>query len=267
MVGLRADEASLVNTGRVQVMGQNILGSEVGSGIFGLGSSGEMELKHGIVIDNTTPSRSSFVFRVWKNDPNTSGASAQRSERYFSGPGQIIPQNEDIWFAVRVKASEWDFDTRRIIWQWHEGSSVSGLSPHISATINGNRLRIIVLHNSNEILTSANTSQEIIYTDNNWKANEWYDFVIKARVDPNANGSGYVKVWINGSLVANYNGPFGYKYENPVDYAKVGIYHWNSTTNQWRDGAPDTIESRVSAMVILRDQPDVNESIVRQLIN
>lgn len=268
MVGLRADEASLVNSGRVQVMGQNIFGSDVGAGVFGPGAGGVTELKHGVVTDETvgTASGSVFLFRVRRDDPPTSGPAAQRSERYFSGSGQTIPQQTDVWFAVRVKASAWDTDTRRIIWQWHEDSPVSGLSPHLSATINGNRLRLIVLHNDNETLTSANTTQQVIYTDDNWQPDAWYDFVIKARVDPAAEGAGYVKAWINGALAADYVGPVGYRQESPEDYAKVGIYHWNSEANQWRDGAPDVVETRVAAMVLLMDQSGVDHLSVRRLL-
>lgn len=267
MVGLRADEASLVSSGRVQVMGQNIAASEVGAGVFGPGPGGMDELKHGIVSDASLgPFGHAFLFRVWKNDPPTAGALAQRSERYFAEPSQVIPQGQDIWFAVRIKASAWDADTRRIIWQWHEDSPVPGLSPHLSATINGNRLRLIVLYNDNATLTLESTTQVVIYTDQEWQPDSWYDFVIKARVDPSAGGSGYVKAWVNGALVADYVGPVGYRYENPADYAKVGLYHWTSDTNQWRVGAPETIEARVAAMVLLLDQPGVDSLAVQQLI-
>lgn len=266
--GLRPDVPSLRDTGRVQVMGQNVLASTVGAGIFGPGPNGTSELKHGIVTEGGagTADDSAFLFRVWKNDPNTSGASAQRSERYFSLPEQQVLQNTDLWFAVRLKASQWDSDTRRVIWQWHEASPVSGLSPHLSAMVNGNRLRIIVLHNSNAVLTSASTTQVVIHTDEAWQADTWYDFVVKARVDPEAAGSGYVKVWVNGTLVADYVGPIGYKYDSPADYAKVGIYHWNSETNQWRPGAPEVIEVKVASSVLLLDAQDVDQEVVRGLI-
>lgn len=250
-------------------MAQNLAGSDVGAGVFGLSAGGVAnELKHGSVWDATgIASGSAYLFRVSKNDPPTAGPAAQRSERYFNAAGQTIPQQTDIWFAVRIKASQWDAETRRIIWQWHEDSPVDGLSPHLSATVNGNRMRLIVLHNENATLTPANTTQAVIYTDESWRPGDWYDFVIKARVDPRQTGAGYVKAWINGALVANYVGPVGYLYDNPADYAKVGIYHWNSETNQWRAGAPETIETRVAATVLLRDGPDIDESVVRRLIN
>lgn len=243
-------------------MGQNLAGAEVGAGVYGLGASGT-ELKHGVVMDG---GRAVHLFRVWKDDPPTAGASAQRSERYFSGEGQTIPQNTDVWFAVRVKASQWDANTRRIIWQWHDNGAGDGLSPHLSATVDGGRMRLILLHNENDAPTSANTTQEVIYTDENWQSDTWYDFVIQARVDPLPGGVGYCRAWVNGLKVADYAGPFGYKYANPADYAKVGLYHWNSDTNQWQPGAPETIETHVAAAVLLRGGVGIGPVSVRELL-
>lgn len=268
MVRLRADKASLATAGRIQAMGQNIAGSDLGLGVFGLGSGGVTELKHGIVDDASLGvSGRSFVFRLWKEDPPTAGASAQRSERYFATPAQIIPQNTEVWFAVRVRSSTWDAETRRIIWQWHEDSPVAGLSPHLSATINGTRLRLIVLHNDNAELTNGNTSQQVIYTDESWQPENWHDFVVQARVDPAAAGSGYVKAWINGALVADYTGPLGYRYDSPKDYAKVGVYHWQSQTNNWHEGAPESVEVRVASVILMRHEPGIDSSYVRSLLD
>lgn len=256
MVGLRADKASLANTGRVQCMGQNIPASDMGDGISGPGPDGIEELRHGIVDG-------AYVFRVRKTDPPTSGASAQRSERYFAAPNELIPQGDDVWFGVRIKTSGWDSDTYRVITQWHEASAVSGLSPHFSATLNGTRLRVLLLHNNNEVLTSGSTTQVEVYVDETWVPDRWYDFVVKARVNPEG---GYLHLWVDGELAGSYTGPFGYRYDSPKDYAKVGMYHWNSAGNQWREGAPEVIETKVKSMLLLRDQPGVSAGLIRDLL-
>lgn len=262
---LRAEEAQTSTAGRVQVMGSNIAGTEVGAGVFGPGAGGVIELKHGIVQDSLygAPVRS-LLFRVYKDDPPTSGATAQRCERYFSSSAEIIPQGRDFWFATRIKSSSWDSLTRRIIWQWHDGSEFSGLSPHLSATIDGDRLRIILLHNSNTgNLSAANTTQVVIYENSSWQAGIWNDFVVKANVNPEG---GYAQVWINGSKVAEYAGPFGYSYSNPKDYAKIGIYHWNSETNQWRPEGPDSVEVRATSAILLLDQSGMDSHFIRSLL-
>lgn len=267
LVSLRAGDTAAATTGRLQCMGQNTPAASVQNGVYGTGALGSTELKHGLVSDSTggNAANKSLFFRVWKDDPITSGVNTQRCERYFAGDTQIIPQLTDVWFAVRLKTSEWDADSHRIVWQWHEDQAGDALLPHLAAIVNGTNLKIVAQFNDTGAPTRDNTTSVVLLSSNQWKPNEWQDFVVKARVDP-SGASGYIQVWLDGAQVVNYRGAFGYRYNNPKDYAKIGLYHWNTTTNYWRQNTPETIEASYSGMMLLKDSANYNASMVRALL-
>lgn len=268
IVNIRADQPSEVMQGRIQCMGQNVAPSSVPGGIYGTGVGGLTELKHGVVDDTSgaNAQNKAFYFKLWKNDPNTAGASAQRCERLFGAAGQTMPQQTELWFGVRLKASEWDVNTRRILWQWHESSETPGLSPHLSAMVHGRNLRIIAQYNDNQSLSREGTTSVVLFSTNQWQPDAWHDFVVKARVDPAAGGLGYVEAWLNGVKVVNYQGPIGYRYQSPRDYAKFGIYHWNSESNQWRSGETEELAASYSGMVLMRHHQTYTPEFIRSLL-
>lgn len=268
IVNLRAGQPGELLQGRIQCMGQNVTASSVPGGVYGTGVGGLTELKHGVVDDTTgaNTQNKAFYFKLWKNDPATSGVNAQRCERYFAASGQTIPQDADVWFGVRLKASEWDTSTGRIVWQWHEDSDTSGLLPHLAAIVNGRNLRIVAQYNDNPTLSRANTTPVVLFSTNQWQPGVWHDFVIKAKVDPRSDGAGYVEAWLNGVKVINYQGPLGYRYDDVRDYAKIGIYHWNTTSNQWRSGETEELTASYSGMVLMRHHQSYTPEFIRSLL-
>lgn len=252
-------------TGRIQCNGQNLAGTA--TPVTGVGLDGQTEVKHAIEADSSSGFDSVYTFRITRNDPPTSGVNAQRCERYFSANGQALPQGRDLWFGVRLKTDNaWGAGTSRIIWQWHEASTTSGLSPHLSATVNGDNLRIIVNHNNNETLSSATTSRTTIFNSNIWTPGVWRDFVVQAHVDPSPGGAGFVKVWMDGQVIADYTGPVGYRYSQPRDYAKIGIYHWNSAANRWLDEAAQELSARYSGALAALHEPGYTHDSIRRLL-
>ena len=268
IVALRPGQVGEVSAGRLQCMGQNVNAASVSGGVYGLGAGGLTELKHGVVDDVSggNSSNKSLYFKVWKGDPNTSGTDAQRCERYFAGASETIPQKTDVWFGVRAKVSEWGASTYRVIWQWHDSNAGAGLLPHLAAIANGRNLRIIAQYNDSGSPTRDTTTGVVLFSTDQWQPNAWNDFVIKANVDPSAQGAGFVQAWLNGVKVVDYQGPFGYKYDNPADYAKVGLYHWNSTTNQWRAGDSESIEASYAGVVLLKHREGYGAEFVRGLM-
>ncbi len=268
LVTMRARLPEEVAAGRLQCMGANITGSQAVSGVHGTAPDGSTHMKHGVVSNEPGANAAgrAFYFRLTKNDPNTSGATAQRCERYFNSTTQFIPQRTDIWFGVRTKVSEWDNNTYRVIWQWHDNGAGTSLLPHLAAMVNGRNLRLIAQFNNNTNPTTANTTSVLLFSTNQWQSKTWNDFVVKAKVDPSSSGSGYVQVWLNGVRVVNYRGPIGYRYDSPKDYAKIGLYHWNSATNSWRTGATETIAASYSGMVMLKGASRYSAESVRSML-
>ncbi|MEK8085844.1 heparin lyase I family protein [Aquabacterium sp. A3] len=267
LVSLRAGDTSATTVGRLQCMGQNTPIAAIQNGLYGSGADGITELKHGVVSDTSAANgaNKTMLFRLWKSDPVTSGINTQRCERYFASDSQIIPQLTDIWFGVRLKTSEWDATSHRIVWQWHEDNAGEALLPHLAAIVNGTNLKIVAQFNDSGAPTRDNTSAVVLLSTDQWEPHQWQDFVVKANVDPSGS-TGFVQIWLNGTKVVDYSGPFGYRYTNPRDYAKIGLYHWNTTTNYWHPGAPETIEASYSSMMLLKDSANYNASMVRALL-
>lgn len=264
LVAVRASRSAEFGAGRLQCMGQNVLSSTVTNGLYGTGASGLTELKHGLA--DVVPLKA-FHFAVWKGDPNTSGTNTQRCERYFAASNQLIPQRTDVWFGVKTKVSEWASGTNRIIWQWHEDSPTSGLSPHLAAMVNGRTLRIIAHYNNASTLSRETTTAVVLYSTNQWQPEVWNEFLVKAKVDPDPAGSGYVDVWLNGNRVVQYRGAIGYRYDVPRDYAKFGLYHWNTATNQWRAGDAETVRASYTGMVLVRHSAGYTHDSIAEMLN
>ena len=132
--------------------------------------------------------------------------------------------------------------------------------------MHGRTLRIVAQFNDTGTPSRDNTTGVVLLSTTQWQPDVWHDFVVKAKVDPSASGTGYVQMWLNGVQVVDYRGPIGYRYNNPSDYAKIGLYHWNTTTNYWHPGAPETIEASYSSMMLLKDSANYNASMVRALL-
>lgn len=264
LIAARANRSTETGAGRLQCMGQNVTSASVSSGLYGTGSSGLTELKHGLV---DSASVKAFHFTIWQGDPSTSGINTQRCERYFGATDQSIPRGSDVWFGVKAKVSEWASGTNRIIWQWHENSDASGLSPHLAAIVNGRTLRIVAHYNNATTLSRETTTSVVLYSTTQWKPEVWNEFVVKAKVDPDPSGSGYVDLWLNGTRVAQYRGGIGYRYDAPRDYAKFGPYHWNTATNKWQPGDVDTVRASYTGMVLVKHATGYTYDSIRQMLN
>jgi len=150
--------------------------------------------------------------------PNTMGGN-ERSEIMLNGPNNQdkIPYSTDVWqgFSVYIDPSYQPNGSYRfnIIAQWH--TSTGGHSPILSLQyIYGGDFYI-------GIRSKEGPSRDIkIGTPEKGK---WYDFIFNTRFDYHLPGSGYVRVWMNGSRVLNYSGPVGYDYDIGP-YLKMGIY-------------------------------------------
>jgi hypothetical protein len=168
-----------------------------------------------------------FYFAVRKEDPDTLGTNVRRCE--IAVARVPLPRNRDFWWGTAVKADDWSgTKDRQILWQWHDGDDAPrGLDPFLSLIAEGNTLRLMVASSTaaQDKATRDNSTSEMVNSTINWKASDWLRFVVQARVDTNNQNNGFVRVWMNGTLVADYHGPLGYRLTAP-DYAKIGLYHW-----------------------------------------
>ena len=221
--------------GQLQCLGASWNLSTLSAPVVSQGGAVRNEIKYSWVQDPAGSAKPVTYFAVRNTDVDTAGTGNKRCENAFYSTGQFIPWDRDFWFTTAVRTASLAGTTDlQSVWQWHEKSSVSGLSPYLAAYVYGSTMFIHALSNENSTMTSANTSGTVLYTINNWTPNTWYQFTVQARLDSKYNSSSYVRIWLNGVQVVSRVGPLGYVYANPQDYVKNGIYHWTGLGNPWQ---------------------------------
>jgi len=163
------------------------------------------------------------------DDPRDGTASAnERAEVYeydgVSGP-QSQPFNTSLWFSGAL----------RILTQAPNTASYCILSQHTATKdagdISASPVFALALNAANELTIDTRTSTAnpllgnpaptIHYTDAAFPRGSLVRFVWNIQFDP--QGSGFLRVWRDGTQIVNYTGPIGY-----VDalgpYWKAGIY-------------------------------------------
>lgn len=253
-------------SGNLECMGEIKPLSGVSAPLVGQDASGAREVKHAWVPESPTSARLVSYFAIRDTDPDTAGSGNKRCEYSYTGEGRWVPWERDFWFGVSVKTSNLSgtYD-QQIVWQWHDGSRTQGVSPYIAAVVSGNQLSIQIRHNANKLFSQANTSFIKLYSTDSWRADTWYKFVVKARLNLNNNDSSHLKIWLNDMLIADYTGPLGYLYSSPKDYVKVGLYHWTNAGNDWNPAVPKR-EAWIKGPVMLYDGPGYDQHTIGALL-
>jgi hypothetical protein len=190
-----------------------------------------------------------FRWELHRSDPDTAGTDAKRCEMRMSWneynyPGKVLarqiglPANENNWWGVAVRQEDWSPSARsndyQILWQWHDAYG-GDLPPFLNLAAKGNQWSLQATYDTNSTPSNSTLTKMTLWTGT-ITPNTWQRFIVKARKDMTTPSNSFVQIWLNGTQIVNYHGPFGYQVAQ-MDYAKVGIYHWISTKNLW-----DTIQ-------------------------
>jgi len=220
--------------------------------IFGDDGSGGQEMKYGVVSDPMSAAASAYYFAARPTDPDTAGTGAKRCEHAYRTAPSLLPWDVPFWFGTRVMTRDLSTTTdQQAIWQWHDGSTISGLNPILAAFVTGGQLSIVLRYNYNANVSPATTTSITLY-QGKWTPNAWVAFDVEAKIAKASPRSGFVKIWMNGRQIVNYSGQVGYNYSPNGDYAKLGLYHWTGG-NAWDMRIPKReLWSKGSVLVLHR---------------
>ncbi len=182
-------------------------------------------LRVGPVPDPQNPARQVLYFGVDADDP----VIFDGTRAHLSNLSQTLPFNETFWHTASIMHEDWTGTTNnQAIWEWHDGDHSSGLSPFLAFYIQGGKLTIGARYASRPNPSRADMIGVTLFSEPATAANQWQDYVIQGRINPYAGGGGFVRIWRDGVLIVDYQGPIGYDQPGHPSYAVMGYYHWHS---------------------------------------
>jgi len=195
------------------------------SGINGTMLSNGETLRLGKQTDPVNSTRKALTFQLSPSDPTTSGS--HRSEISFT---PMIEMEKVYWQAFSLFVNDWGTlssgDSALMGTQLHSGNNTIDLSPAFGLyTSNSGRNMQIQARWSTASPPSASTSTTVRYADRPIPFGRWTDIVIKYR--QSVKGTGFMQVWMDGTLVADHQGNLGFN-TGVKDYVKFGYYNWSS---------------------------------------
>jgi hypothetical protein len=203
-----------------------------------LGWSHEVGALHGALIvpdPAGTPGNRVARFELRPGDPPVNlGYRAELSEFSFKAPfGQPLAYR----FRTYIPESWHDQDTRCVIAQWHAwGDWVIAealRSPVLALEYRDGAFLIRSAHNARwrqSDNSPASNQMQIHYRGREHATKGvWHDFLIHVRWSPGDDG--WLRVWIDGDEVVDYQGPIGYR-DLLGPYFKFGLY---------RDPTPESV--------------------------
>jgi hypothetical protein len=213
-------------------------------------------LRFGRTTDPLAPTRRAFLFKVATQD--TLFADSRRCEAVaYATPETALPQRQSFWYSVTLLVDEGanSQGDDQLLTQWH----TQGYNPLMALYLSQGKLRITVRHST----APAGTAPVALtpWVDSAPVGRRWMTFVFNARLSPNEADAPFLRVWRDGQLIVDHNGPIGYN-STELPYAKVGFYNWNDR-NPW-DAATPVRSILVRRAATLRDASNqFSESTVR----
>lgn len=188
-------------------------------------------LRFGQTSDPLEPQRQAFVFRVGIQD--TLFADSRRCEAVaFPTAHTALPVKQNFWYSISVLVDQGAIShgDGQLITQWH----AQGFNPFMGLYLSDGRLNLTIRHSS----LKSDTRPYVLtpWVDKGQVQRKWMTFVFNARISPFVADNPFLKVWRDGQLLINYEGPLGYDTTN-LPYAKIGFYSWNESNN-WDSSAP-----------------------------
>lgn len=230
------------NWGRVQCWGENYWMKNLTAPIMGNDGAGNSEVKYEV---QNSGDRKAYYFSVRGTDIDTAGNGNKRCQQIFIQPDQALPLDEPFWYGIDVAASDMGNSVdEQLIWQWHinknyENGQPIQLSPYLAAYLGGkNRMTIQIRYNRNDYLHQSTLTKLDVYTTNEWTPDVFHRFVVKAFNSRKNNDESTVQIWLDGKMIVDYKGKFGFKYNSlPSDAVVQGFYHWTNG-NVWDTSVP-----------------------------
>ncbi|MGH9345265.1 MAG: polysaccharide lyase [Terriglobia bacterium] len=142
-----------------------------------------------------------------------------------------IPMGSEYWYGFSIYLpSDWQVDSQgNILAQWHsilprthrEGDG-SG-KPPVAITVIGNHWFIRLNWNSSGSGSTGKGARAASFDLGKIRPGAWVDYVLDARWS--AGDGGMLRLWKDGKMVLNHNGPNEYSTNKVGPYFKIGIYH------------------------------------------
>ncbi|HEY1287946.1 MAG TPA: heparin lyase I family protein [Burkholderiales bacterium] len=196
------------------------------SGIHGSTLPNGETLRLGKTIDPMNPALRALAFQVSNSDPTTSGG--KRAE-LRAEPN--IEMNKVYWIVFSAYLEDWgalgDTDSALFGTQLHSGDDTLGLSPSFSlyTTQNGRMFQVQARYSESGSPSQSNQVTRK-YAEYPIPFQRWTDFV--ARFKLNTSGNGFLQLWMDGEMIADYQGSLGFN-TGKTDYAKFGYYNWSGS--------------------------------------
>lgn len=198
-------------------------------GIHGSKLSNGETLRLGKVDDPLGSNRKVFAFQLDPGDPVTAGS--KRSEISFD---KNIDVGAIYWVALRVLVEDWGTlgknDRSLFGTQIHSGDDSLGLSPSFSINTTGDTNRqfeIEARYQKNLGQTPSQSNTTFLHSDARPIAfGQWMDFVFVFR--QSLNDDGFLRAWLDGNEIWNYEGKIGFQTPGHKDYFKFGYYNWSA---------------------------------------
>jgi len=112
--------------------------------------------------------------------------------------------------------------------QLHQGNKslvVGGPAFGLYTTQTGRTFRVQARYSESATPSSSN-SVSVKHAEYPIPFRRWTDFVLKFK--QNTSGNGFLQVWMDGQMIADYKGSLGYN-TGYTDYAKFGYYNWTAS--------------------------------------
>ena len=195
------------------------------------------------------------AFRLQTNavDVLPDGVSPRCELVAYPMPGSALPQAESFWLAFSFWADDWSgTQDEQLIAQMHvQEPRNTLLNPFFALVVRGNAMRLELRYNDGTVPDKAST-QLVTAARLPMPVRQWTTAVVQARISTQAKQAPFLRMWLNGRLVADYAGPLGYVLPpGGFAYQKVGIYHWIAD-NPWDLKIP-VRALLVGAMIAVRD--------------
>ena len=194
-------------------------------------SAGTVETRFGEVdLDGVR----AFRLQINAVDVLPDGVSPRCELLAYPMPGSALPQAETFWLAFSFWADDWSgTNDEQLIAKMHiQEPRNTLLNPFFALVVRGNAMRLELRYNERTVPDKAST-QLVTAARLAMPARQWTTAVVQARISTQAKQAPFLRMWLNGRLVADYEGPLGYVLPpGGFAYQKVGIYHWIAD-NPW----------------------------------
>lgn len=212
---------------RTQCDGQFLNADEVpNTGIRGAnyGGGGDV-LKFGKMTSATLGTAPVYLFRAQPDNLYVGGS--PRCEVGFQRDDQALPRGQVFWHAFSMWIENWGSTTDRMsIAQWYHGLQGAGLNPPLTIVVSGKSMWADVRYSTaTESMSSSDQVLQKVFqiTDGSFYG-RWVSVVIQAKISPVAGEGGFMRVYVNGTQLGNYNGPIGYAVDGAAEEVVHGVY-------------------------------------------